>query len=50
MIRKSLPIRKQNVKEALEKEQWGNNLLKKVTLDTIFNRIKYERRVHRSSK
>ena len=50
MIRKSLPIRKQNVKEAFEKEQWGNNLLKKVTLDTIFNRIKYERRVHRSSK
>ena len=50
MIRKSVPIRKQNIKEALEKEPWGNNLLKKVTLDTIFNRIKYERRVHRSSK
>ena len=49
MIRKSLLIRKQNIKEALEKE-WGNNLLKKVTLDTIFNRIKYERCVHRSSK
>ena len=50
MIRKSVPIQKQNMKEALEKEPWGNNLLKKVTLDTIFNRIKYERRVHRSSK
>ena len=50
MIRKSVPIRKQNIKKALEKEPWGNNLLKKVTLDTIFNRIKYERRVHRSSK
>ena len=52
MIKHSFAIGKQNVKEALVKEAWGEDLLKKVSLDTIVNRIKYERRtrVHRASR
>ena len=34
----------------LEKEDWGVEMLKKVSLDTIANRLKYERRQNRASK
>ena len=50
MVRKSFPIVKQRIKETLEKDPWGKDILKKVPLDTIVNRIKYERRVSRASK
>ena len=50
MIKKSLPIMKQKVKEDLEQVAWGKELLKRVPLDTVVNRIKYERRVYRSLK
>ena len=47
MIKKSFPIVKKTIKEALEKDAWGKQLIKKVSVDTIVNRIKYERRMHR---
>ena len=50
MVRKSFPIVKQRMKETLEKDPWGKDILKKVPLDTIVNRIKCERRVSRASK
>ncbi|KAL9976533.1 hypothetical protein ACROYT_G013847 [Oculina patagonica] len=50
MIVKSAPIMKTRVKEILEKERWGMDVLKKASLDTVVNRIKYERRVHRNEK
>ena len=50
MVTKSFPIVKQRIKETLEKDPWGKDILKKVSLDTIVNRIKYERRVSRASK
>ena len=48
MIVKFSPISKPRIKETLEKESWGRDMLENVSLDTIVNRIKYERRVHRS--
>ena len=50
MVAKSFPIVKQRIKETLKKDPWGKDILKKVPLDTIVNRIKYERRVSRASK
>ena len=50
MIVKSAPISKPRIKETLEKESWGKDMLEKVSVETIVNRIKYERRVHRSLK
>lgn len=50
MIVTSAPISKPRIKETLEKESWGRDMLEKVSVDTIVNRIKYERRVHRSLK
>ena len=47
MIKKSFPIVKKTIKEALEKDAWGKQLIKKVSVDMIVNRIKYERRIHR---
>ena len=39
MIKKSSPVSKVRIKETLEKIDWGVELLKKVSLDTV---IKYE--------
>ena len=50
MIVKSAPISKPRIKETLEKESWGKDMLEKVSVETIVSRIKYERRVHRSLK
>ena len=50
MIEKSYPISKPQIKMILEKEDWGVEMLKKVSLDTIANRLKYERRQNRASK
>ena len=47
IIVKSAAIQKIRIKEVLEKESWGGNIPKKVSVDTVMNRIKYERRVHR---
>ena len=44
MTKSASPVSKQVIKETLEEEQWGQDLLKRITLDTIVNRIKYERR------
>ena len=45
MIMRSDPISKPKVKEFIEKERWGLEMITKVPLDTIVNRIKYERRI-----
>jgi len=50
MIQKSSPVSKVRIKETLEKIDWGVELLKKVSLDTVINRLKYERRLRRASK
>ena len=50
MIVKSAQISKPRIKETLEKESWGKDMLEKVSVETIVNRIKYERCVHRSLK
>ena len=50
MITTSVPISRPKVKETLEKEDGGKGLLQKASLDTIINRVKYERRVLRASK
>lgn len=50
MIEKSYPISKPQIKMILEKEDWGVEMLKKVSLDTIVNCLKYERRQNRASK
>ena len=50
MIVKSAAIMKTRVKEILEKESWGMDVLKKASLETVVNRIKYERRVYRGKK
>ena len=50
MIKQSYPISKPKIKMTLEKEDWGVEMLKKVSLDTIVNRLKYERRQNRASK
>lgn len=50
MIEKSYPISKPRIKETLEKEDWGVEMSNKVSLDTIVNRLKYERRQNRASK
>lgn len=47
MILTSTPIFKTKVKEILEKESWGRSILEKVSVETVVNRIKYERRMHR---
>ena len=44
------PISRPKVKEILEKEDGGKGLLQKASLDTIINRVKYERHVLRASK
>ena len=41
----SAPTSKPKVKSILEGKDWGNDLLKRLTLDTIINGIKYERRL-----
>lgn len=50
MLEHSAPISKPQIKKCLEKEDWGQEMLKKVSLDTVVNRIKYERRLRRASK
>lgn len=50
MIKNSEPISKQHIKKALEEEEWGSELLGRIPIDTVFNRVKYERRKHRSCK
>ena len=50
MIQKSSPVSKVRIKQTLEKIVWGVQLLKKVSLDTVINRIKYERCLRRASK
>ena len=50
MIMRSVPISKPKVKEFIEKERWGLEMITKVPLDTIVNRIKYERRIYRGSR
>ena len=50
MITTSIPISRPKVKEILENENGGKGLMQKASLDTIINRVKYERRVFRASK
>ena len=50
MIQKSSSVSKVRIKETLEKIDWGVELPKKVSLDTVIDRIKYERRLRRASK
>lgn len=50
MITTSVPISRPKVKEILEKEDGGKGLLQKASLDTIINRVKYERRTLRASR
>ena len=50
MITTSVPISKPKVKEILYKEDGGKELLQKASLETIINRVKYERRIKRASK
>ena len=50
MITKSAPISKPKIQEILQREDWGKQILKKATLDTMVNRVKYERRIARKSK
>ena len=50
MIVHSAPISKPKVKSILEGKGWGKDLLTRLVLDTIINRIKYERRLKRGSK
>ena len=52
MIEHSAPkkISKPQIKKCLEKEDWGQEMLKKVSLDTVVNRIKYEKHLRRASK
>ena len=45
MIVHSAPTSKPKVKSILEGKDWGKDLLKRLTLDTIINGIKYERRL-----
>ncbi|XP_074624379.1 uncharacterized protein LOC141882322 [Acropora palmata] len=45
MIVHSAPTSKPKVKSILEGKDWGKDLLKRLTLDTIVNGIKYERRL-----
>ena len=47
MICNSMPISKVTIKRMLEKEDWGRVFLSKVSLDTVVNRVKYERRLKR---
>ena len=49
-LKQSYPISKPKIKMTLKKEDWGVEMLKKVSLDTIVNRLKYERRQNRASK
>ena len=50
MIEKNAPICKTRIKELLQKESWGRSILKKASLDTVLNRVKYERRLYQNSK
>ena len=50
MIEKNAPICKTRIKELLQKESWGRSILKKASLDTVLNRVKYERRLYKNSK
>ena len=51
MIKKSYPIVKHKIKQTLQTDDaWGKEFLKRVPLDNIVNRVKYERRVSRASK
>ena len=50
MIEKNAPICKTKIKDLLQKESWGRSILKKASFDTVVNRVKYERRLYRSSK
>jgi len=50
MIEQYYPISKPRIKMTLEKEDWGIKMLKKVSLDTIVNRLKFERRQNRASE
>ena len=49
MMAKSVPISKPRIKALLEKENWMH-ILNTVSLDTLINRVKYERRLNRSLK
>jgi len=46
MIRSGI-ISRQVVKDTLEKEEAGKEILRKFTVEQIINRIKYERRLNR---
>ena len=48
MMTTSVPISKPKLKEILQKEDGGKELLQKASLDTIINRVKYERRLERA--
>ena len=50
MIVTSVPITKTSVNASLQKESWGRDVLKKNNLDSVINRIKYERQVYRGKK
>ena len=50
MITTSVPTWKPKVKEILQKEDQGKELLQKALLETITNRVKYEKRFKRESK
>ena len=48
IITTAVPISKPKVKDILRKEDGGKEILQKASLETILNRVKYERRLTRS--
>jgi len=47
-VNKSAKKGKDKIKAFLE--NWGRDILKKISVDTVMNQIKYEKRFHRSVK
>lgn len=48
MIQKSAPISKDKIKQILEEQDEGKQILKKAFLSQVVNRVKYERRIFKS--
>ena len=46
-VNKPAQIGKEKIKEFLE--NWGRDIPKKISVDTAMNKMKYEKRIHRSS-
>ena len=48
MIQKSAPISKDKIKQILEEQDEGKQILQKASLSQVVNRVKYERRIFKS--